>query len=84
MRAKAVKFDKEAEWYPPYEHELLRFTGVSVAILDDQFDSTALLSIGFDKIALLSAEDFMKEDELYQHGHGPARGNDGRDPTTGY
>ena len=84
-RAKAIRFDKKAEWYAPYEHELLRFTGMNEAILDDQFDSSALASIGFDKIALLSAEDFMSEDELYERGHGRNRGTSGgRNATTGY
>ena len=46
MRAGAMRFDKEASWYPGYEAELLRFTGFSEAVLDDQFDSTAILVKG--------------------------------------
>lgn len=83
MRAKAVKFDKKAEWYAAYEHELLRFTGLSEAVLDDQFDSSAILSRGLDEAPLVDEEDLMDEEELYQHRKGPAEGQ-GRDPTTGY
>lgn len=83
-RAHAVSFDKAAEWYPPYEHEQLRFTGRNAAIADDQFDSTAILIVGLDKLPVLDEEDFMDDDELYQLGHGRAKGSDGRDSTTGY
>lgn len=84
-RAHAVRFNKKADWYPSYEMELLRFTGVSEAILDDQFDSTAIVCVGFDKVALTSEEDFMSEEELYQRGHGQDKGgSDGRSPVTGY
>lgn len=83
MRAKAVKFDKLATWYAGYEHEMLRFTGMSDATLDDQFDSTAILSRGFDEFAVVEAEDFMDEEELYRSKTGPAEGQ-GRDSTTGY
>jgi hypothetical protein len=84
-RAHVMHFDKKAEWYPAYEMEQLRFTGVSEAILDDQFDSTAIVCVGFDKIAFTEEEDFMSEEELYHHGHGPDKGNsDGRSAVTGY
>lgn len=84
-RAQAMRFNKKAEWYPMYEHELMRFTGDSDAVLDDQFDSTAIACIGLDKIALSSEEDFMDEDELYFRGHGRNREDSGgRSSITGY
>ena len=58
-----MKFDKEASWYPEYEAELLTFTGVTDAVLDDQFDSTALLSLGFDKLPIVEEDDFKDEEE---------------------
>jgi hypothetical protein len=65
MRAGGVRFDKEADWYPGYEAELLRFTGASQATLDDQFDSTSLLAIGFERhMDSIEPEDFMEEEEL--------------------
>lgn len=83
MRAKAVEFHKTNDWYAPYEHELLRFTGLSDAVLDDQFDSTAILARGFDEFPTVEAEDFMDEEELYFSKQGPNR-DSGRDSTTGY
>ena len=84
MKAGACRFDKTGDWYPEYEHECLRFTGYSDAVLDDQFDSSALLSRGFDQLPLQEAEDFMDEDELYSRGHGNDRSQNGRSTTTGY
>ena len=43
MRAGQCRFDKQADWYPGFEQENLRFTGTAAATLDDQFDSAALL-----------------------------------------
>lgn len=63
MKIGNVLFDKQAEWYPGYEHELLMFTGVSDAKADDQFDSTATLCIGLDKEPEVVQEDFMEEEE---------------------
>lgn len=83
MRAHGVRFDKRAEWYPPYEAELLRFTGHSDAAEDDRFDSTALLSIGFDQLAEVIEEDFWEEEEFEMVRNNP-RDMMGRDATTGY
>lgn len=58
-----MRFDKQASWYPGYEAELLTFTGVTDAVLDDQFDSTALLSIAFDEWSEVDEEDFIDEEE---------------------
>jgi len=88
MRAGMMRFDKNAEWYPGYEAELLRFTGASQARLDDQFDSTSLLAIGFENYAaVVEDEDFMEEEELSicemnRRRRGPGR--DGRSMVTGY
>lgn len=88
MRAGGCRFNKEAEWYPGYETELLRFTGGSQATLDDQFDSSSLLAIGFDKhMGKMEEEDFMEEEELSirernRLRRGPSQG--GRSLVTGY
>ena len=58
-----MRFDKAASWYHGYEAELLTFTGVSDAVLDDQFDSSALMSIGFDEWNEVDEDDFVEEDE---------------------
>ena len=86
MKAGAVLFDKEAEWYPAYEAECLRFTGYSEARLDDQFDSTAILVRGLDSLPLLDEDDFLDEEELSfrEQARAAASVQDGRDETTGY
>lgn len=85
MRARGCRFDMEADWYPGYEAELLRFTGVSEALLDDQFDSTALLHRGFE-LTIVEDEDSMTEDEEeFVFRSNALRGdNGGRSAVTGY
>jgi predicted phage terminase large subunit-like protein len=82
-RAGAMRFNKEAEWYAGYEAELLRFTGTSDALLDDQFDSTALLAKGINTLADSEPEDFMAEEELEFLRSDPRR-TAGRSNVTGY
>ena len=83
MRAGGCRFNKEAIWYPAYENELLRFTGHSDAILDDQFDSTALLAKGFEHMAEVEEEDTLDEDEMDLIYNDP-RKLVGRSAVTGY
>lgn len=83
MRAGGCRFDKEASWYPGMEAEMLRFTGTSEAVLDDQFDSAALLSLGFDDYKEVEAEDFYDEEEWAMQRQQP-RSSQGRSATTGY
>ena len=83
MRAGQCRFDKTADWYPGYEDELLRFTGYSDATLDDQFDSSALLALGFETLAEVESEDLMEEEELEMILHDPRR-KAGRSSVTGY
>ena len=59
MRAGHCRFDKRAEWYPGFEEENLRFTGNAAATLDDQFDSAALLSLGFDEFHQMTKANFI-------------------------
>lgn len=86
MKAGAVLFDKEALWYASYESEMLRFTGYSEARLDDQFDSTAILSRGLDTLPVLDNDDFTSEEELsFREQARLAQSNtDGRSEITGY
>ena len=85
MRARGCRFDKKAEWYPPYEAELLRFTGVSDALEDDQFDSSALLSRGFEDYKVVEDEDFNTEEENeFAWMSDQLKGDSGRSAVTGY
>jgi len=83
MRAGGCRFNKEATWYPGFEAENLRFTGNSDAILDDQFDSAAILVKGFDTIADVEEEDEMDDDEVEMRRQDP-RKKSGRSQVTGY
>ena len=82
-RAGGILFDKEADWYPAYEAENLRFTGTSDAAADDQFDSSAILVKGFEASTDVDEEDFMDDDELEIRYHDP-RAEQGRSAVTGY
>lgn len=86
MKSGAVFFDKEATWYAAYESEMLRFTGYSEARLDDQFDSTAILSRGLDTAPLLDHDDFTSEDDLSfrEQARLAQTASDGRSDITGY
>lgn len=85
MRAGGCRFDKDASWYPGYEVELLKFTGITEATLDDQFDSSALLSLGIEGVTLLDEEDFMSDDEReFEAMVIASRKADGRSLVTGY
>ena len=83
MRAGGTRWDTEAWWFSGMQQEMLRFTGVNDATLDDQFDSAALLSLGFDDMSLLDAEDFVSEEEQRMRRHDP-RQSLGRNRVTGY
>lgn len=82
-RARAMRFDKQAEWYAPYEAELLRFTGNSEALLDDQFDSTSLLVKGYELLPEVEEDDFDSDNELEMRRQDP-RKLGGRSQITGY
>jgi len=85
MRAGGVAFNKDAAWYPAYENELLRFTGTGDAKQDDQFDSTALLALGFEQMPEMETEDFMDESELDDLYRSESYLQDhSRNPVTGY
>jgi hypothetical protein len=84
-RAGTVRFNKEAAWYPAYEEELMRFTGDSEATLDDQFDSTATLFIGFEKAPDVEDEDSISDEDIEMARQATAaRKSSGRNAITGY
>lgn len=89
MRGGGCRYDKTHENYPGHETELLKFTGLSEATLDDQFDSDALLALGFDKYMSeqLEEEDFMADEEIemrLQSRRLLRSISDGRSEVTGY
>lgn len=60
MRIGSVKFNKDAEWYPPFEAELTRFPR---DVHDDRVDSLALIGLALDKIAVAQTLEEIAEDE---------------------
>lgn len=85
MRARGCRFDKKAGWYDEFESELLRFTGDSEALLDDQFDSAAWLSRGFEGITVEERDAMSEEEEEFEFMSAALRrGGDGRSAVTGY
>ena len=83
MRAGGTRWDTDADWFPGMQDEMLRFTGYAEATLDDQFDSAALLSLGFDDLAEVEDEDFLDEEEVEMLRRDP-RKSLGRSSVTGY
>ena len=83
MRGGGTRWDTEAPWFPGMQDEMLRFTGYAEATLDDQFDSAALLSLGFEDMAAVEEDDFMDEDEREMLEQDP-RKTLGRSRVTGY
>lgn len=63
-RARCMRFDKGASWYPGYEDECMKFRVEAEATLDDQFDSTAHLVAGFETASEIEADDFTSEEEF--------------------
>jgi predicted phage terminase large subunit-like protein len=85
MRAKGCRFDKKADWYEPFEAECLRFTGESEALLDDQFDSAALLVKGLEEFSAPEEDDYTPDEELeFNRQATRSRTDLGRSPVTGY
>lgn len=84
MKARGCRFNKQTSWYPEYEEECLMFTGVTEAVLDDQFDSSSILAKGAEKVEV-EEEDALTDEELAHHAKSEAlRKSDGRSVVTGY
>ena len=81
MRAKGVKFDKEADWYQTLEDECVRFPRDRH---DDQVDCLAYLGMMLDKLIEAPTQAEQNEDEyqeaLHEHGYDQR----GRSAVTGY
>lgn len=86
-RAGATRWNTQAEGFEGAMEEMLRFTGVTAARLDDQFDSAATLVMGFDQEAPPDESEFWSpEEEALDYGYRTRGGAayQGRNATTGY
>jgi hypothetical protein len=82
-RAGATRWNTEADGYEGAKQEMLRFTGLAAARLDDQFDSCATLHLGLNKLSVLDEDDFPDEVEEELRRGDPRRAA-GRSAVTGY
>jgi len=83
MKGGGVRWDTDKDWYTPMQEEILSFSEHAEAQLDDQFDSVALLSLGFEEMPDVEDDDVMDDEEWDMREHDPRRFL-GRNTTTGY
>lgn len=62
MRMGAVQFDKETDWYPDFESEMLRFP---FGQRDDQVDAAAIVAMALKDMVAAKTTDEIEE-EIYQ------------------
>ena len=80
MRAKACKFDTEADWYPDFEHELMTFPR---SRHDDQVDAWAYLGLLTDRMMDADTLEETEEQEWLAERQEETQLND-RNNITGY
>lgn len=80
MRSKRVRFDKQADWFPGFESECMRFPRDRK---DDQVDALAILGHGVQKFIEAPSEQEVAE-EIYQEELMFADEDQGRSTVTGY
>lgn len=81
MRAGSVRFLKDAEWYPEYEQEMLRFPRDKH---DDQVDATAWVGLTLDKMVSSRTDEEFEDDEYEDELLSSGIGEQGRSQWTGY
>jgi len=81
VRARTIKFDKSAEWYPTFEDELCKFPR---GTKDDQVDAFSYLGLMLDSLVEAPTQQEMDEDEYESEYRNSGHVGDGRCVTTGY
>lgn len=81
MRAGAVKFDKEADWYAPFEDELLKFPRDKH---DDQVDAWAYMGMMLDKMWEAPTSKEVEDEEYEAYVASRQDPMEGRSAITGY
>lgn len=81
MRAGAVRFDKDAEWYQTFEDELLRFPRDRH---DDQVDAWAYIGLMLDQMVTANTPEEDDEEEYRIALHDSQYDQKGRSACTGY
>jgi len=81
MRAKGVRFDTMADWYPAFEDEILTFPRGKN---DDQVDALAYLGLMLDKMVEAQTDEEVEEEEYANETRAAGATFDGRSRITGY
>lgn len=81
MRAGGVKFDKDAEWYPDFEQEVLTFPR---SAHDDQVDALSWLGLTVHKMLTAPTQEELDEEEYDEMFFASGFGEMGRNKYTGY
>jgi phage terminase large subunit-like protein len=81
VRARSVVFDKEADWYPTFEDEVLKFPR---AKHDDQVDAFAYLGLLLDNLVEAPTKEEEEEEEYLDELKSAGIHERGRSVTTGY
>jgi len=81
MRAGGVYFDKNADWFPQYEEELMRFPRDKH---DDQVDATAWIGLTLDKMIEAPTLKEIEEEEWEQEMDDSGYNEQGRSVICGY
>ena len=81
MRAKRVRFDKNAEWYPEFEEECLGFPRKGH---DDQVDGLAILGHGLHKLSTAPTPREKEEEEYAEEMASSDNLEQGRNEESGY
>ena len=81
MRARAIRFDKDADWYQTFEDELTRFPRDKH---DDQVDAFAYLGLILDKMVEAPTEQDIAEEIYYDDYAQSGLLELGRNATTAY
>jgi predicted phage terminase large subunit-like protein len=81
MRAKTIKFEKGADWYPAFEDELTRFPRDTH---DDQVDAFAYLGLLLNNITEAPTQEEMDEEEYLMDVEQSGTNLNGRSLITGY
>lgn len=81
MRAQGCKFDKQGDWYPIFEDELMRFPRDKH---DDQVDAFSYLGLMLDSIIEAPTKEVMEEEAYQDEYESSGLTEEGRNETTGY
>lgn len=81
MRAKAVKFFKDSDWYPVFEDELTKFPR---AKNDDQVDAFAYIGMMLDSLVEAPTKKEQEDEEYYDEMLSSGLYDQGRSTVTGY